>query len=352
MNPQISPNTQKSGRIEYIDAMRGLTMLLVVYAHVSLYVVSGHRLVAAPLGGWTFTDLFSQFRMPLFFFVSGFVLYKASRVWNGKEILSFFKKKLPVQLIFPAVCLFVFLWLSHRTSSTAIKYAVFDMGKAGYWFTFVLLEFYVIYVLLQQLPLKGKWRDIVQLFVAVGIALLVYFMQECRVVSVKTPWWSLLSIPHWYDFLFFFLGTLARKHFPKFEKLMDTDVVIVLCLLTYIGVNLMGYTIVPLHLLGIPGVILVFAFFRRHQDSFTKERRLGRVMQYVGRHTLDIYLLHYIVLLSFDLSPLRRYFVNAPLVQLVCGLVASVIVISMCLIVSNVLRLSPFIAHYCFGAKR
>ena len=59
----------KSQRIEYIDAMRGVTMLLVVMAHVSMFCLGLYG-----YNGFSFNKMLSEFRMPLFFFVSGFVL--------------------------------------------------------------------------------------------------------------------------------------------------------------------------------------------------------------------------------------------------------------------------------------
>lgn len=52
-------------RIEYIDAMRGFTMLLVVCSHVETFMVG------SPLK--SINALLGEFQMPLFFFVSGFV---------------------------------------------------------------------------------------------------------------------------------------------------------------------------------------------------------------------------------------------------------------------------------------
>lgn len=64
------PSTTK--RIEYIDALRGFTMILVVLQHVATF---GWEL---PLGAPNIHTYLAQIRMPLFFFISGFVLYKAS----------------------------------------------------------------------------------------------------------------------------------------------------------------------------------------------------------------------------------------------------------------------------------
>lgn len=59
-------------RIGYIDAMRGFTMLLVVYSHI-LYFGYGPLFMEHRT---TFNDVFTIIYMPLFFFISGFVLYR------------------------------------------------------------------------------------------------------------------------------------------------------------------------------------------------------------------------------------------------------------------------------------
>lgn len=85
-------------RIEYIDAMRGFTMLLVVYSHVlvfsydNLIVYNLHNGGLSLNGGvnpLTFNSLFVLFRMPLFFFISGFILYKKDYIWNISNSIFF-----------------------------------------------------------------------------------------------------------------------------------------------------------------------------------------------------------------------------------------------------------------------
>ena len=77
-------------RIEWIDAMRGFTMLLVVYAHVQFF---GLGLESDE----TFNQVLILFRMPLFFFISGFILYKVAAIWDGANAWTFLKgSKAPV----------------------------------------------------------------------------------------------------------------------------------------------------------------------------------------------------------------------------------------------------------------
>lgn len=73
-------------RIGYIDAMRGFTMILVVYSHVCNYCLGNKWM------GWN--DVFFLFRMPCFFFISGW-LFEPVR----ESIRAVVKKKFMVQII-------------------------------------------------------------------------------------------------------------------------------------------------------------------------------------------------------------------------------------------------------------
>lgn len=83
--------TKSAGRIQWIDAMRGFSMLLVVLGHV---------LMNMGVGGYesTLSCIFLTFRMPLFFFVSGFFSYRAVCWWNRARVGDILKRKLQAQV--------------------------------------------------------------------------------------------------------------------------------------------------------------------------------------------------------------------------------------------------------------
>ena len=66
----------KKPRLEWLDALRGFTMILVVAYHVCQ---QGFMMPVKVSSSMPFLVLF---RMPLFFFVSGFLAYKANLTWN------------------------------------------------------------------------------------------------------------------------------------------------------------------------------------------------------------------------------------------------------------------------------
>ena len=97
----------------------------------------------------------------------------------------------------------------------------------------------------------------------------------------------------------------------------------------------------------------MFSFFRINQSSFDKEKTIGRCLQYIGRRTLDVYLLHYFFLPVglLDVSSVLRNH-PMPIIEFVITLVISLIIIGGCLIFSNILRMSPAMSYLLFGVKK
>ena len=97
---------------------------------------------------------------------------------------------------------------------------------------------------------------------------------------------------------------------------------------------------------------IVFMFFRYYKDSFTKDRVIGRGLQYIGVRTLDIYLIHFLFIP--DLRVLGEYFDTHRhnfILDTSLGILVALLVIAFCVIVSNVLRMNPFMRKYLFGRK-
>ena len=96
----------------------------------------------------------------------------------------------------------------------------------------------------------------------------------------------------------------------------------------------------------------VFALFRRYGEFFSENRHIGKPLQFVGRNTLDVYLLHYFVLLGMP-AMLRPYIVETDniLVTLVVGMAVAIAAVAVSLLISRVIRLSDHLAYYLLGAR-
>ena len=298
--------------------------------------------------------------MPLFFFISGFVLYKDETVWDSKYVAKFLlRKKFEAQLITTFVFFLAFIIINDIN----IIDGLFDRRKCGFWFTFVLFVFFCIYAfyryILNCINCKNVYADIFILFVG-GILFVSCFSYSVFIqLPIGDGLKNFLSLECWGYFLYFVFGTLFKKYFQKVQMLLDKTNVLTICLVIFFCINLYYRELVESHytsifelITAITGIVIVFSFFRRHQDWFIKEKRMGRCLQYIGRRTLDIYLLHYF-LLPTNLK-LHFLFLSEhpiPIIEFTITLTVTGIVVIGCLIVSNILRMSPILAYLLFGVK-
>lgn len=331
-------------RIEYIDALRGFTMFLVVFMHVGKWCLD--------TPDESFSTILKMVRMPMFFLISGFVLYKPGVVWNTKHMVAFFKKKIPVQLLSPLLFYVVYL----HVNNIGLKDGLFDSAKYGYWFTFVLFEFFVFYAAVRSV-IRSWWADVV----LVVMGLCFYPLSWPAIgdaLPIPSSILNFFSFHLWHFFFFFVMGTLVRKYFDTVQRWLDSKWLLAICILLFfleipfvddlhINRNITGF---PMSILG---VIILFSFFRQKQALFSHETRTGRVFQYVGRRTLDIYLIHYF-LMPTRLKKVVTIFNDCPMpiLEAAASCLIAILVIAGCLLVGNIIRLSPLLAHWMFGAKK
>lgn len=333
--------TKKSGRIEYLDAMRGFTMLLVVFSHILVYC-------------FQFTDphsfniFFKTFRMPLFFFLSGFIM-KNDLPWDVARALKFLWTKFKVQVLATFIFLVVYC-LVFRFDLVSILHMA---DKGGYWFTLTLFQFFIVYIVL-RLALNRLNILVAEAVIAVlSVALALFAVKSGNLSS------ELLGTEHLKFFMFFFFGTLVKRHFPAFCRLTDRRWVV--CSLVVLwGVLFYAFVNTGAHLfhlmigvcLGVVGITAVFTLFRINERIFAKERKLGRAMQYIGRRTLDIYFLHFFFLprgLSFVGDTLKG--LGNPVLEFLLAMSCAIVVVAVCLLVSRVICLSDNLGHILFGKK-
>ena len=330
-------------RIEYIDALRGFTMLLVVIGHIALFSFG-----VSPFG----VDVTHAFRMPLFFFISGFIAYTSNRICDGKSYCRAILKKCKVQII-PTLIFGLFF------TYVVLGYNAEDFfhseSKLGYWFTIALLQMFIVYYTIHILFRKSQRALLIALTItAISMWVLKKIFEGNEVFVVLNNsislWLAMMYFP------FFVFGVIAAMHKEKFHRLLDSKYFIALTILSFIALyilknNATPFTSVINIIIGFPGLIIVYAFFRRYSETFSQENVLGRSLQYIGRRTLDIYLLHY-----FFLPDLKIYSHFVETTNTVVGIficfVIAVMVISMCLLVSSILRMSPIMSEYMFGVKQ
>lgn len=240
----------------------------------------------------------------------------------------------------------------------------FRNGKYGYWFTFSLFLFILISICCQLLltrilPSKHLWVTNSLLFI---IALFMYSLSipaiRDRIVTNEYMY-NLIDIGHWKHFLYFVLGAIVKKNLQLIEKLLAstffTFTIVSAFILMTIYSNYMINHINTLYRFTFPilWIVISFMFFRHYQEAFIKNTFIGKCFQVIGKRTLDIYYLHYL-LLPIQLSEVLPVFHDTPIpvVEYFTTTLIVAVIIIICLVVSSFIRLSPTLAHYLFGASK
>lgn len=352
-------------RIEWLDAMRGFTMILVVFSHIKTF---GFGDIG---GGCHINSFFMFFRMPLFFFVSGFIAYKVHQQWTLSVYKQNVLKKLRVQLI-PMLffgLLYTAIVFSPR-EDVPVRESIVQFfnspDKFGYWFTEVLLLMFLIYYTVSLLLRKCK-----ESFRFIVLACLAIVMFACSLLGQsfyqQYPIANYLCISNLLRyFQFFVFGLIFSCYQKKLFRFLGNQYVAGAILVLFFGTYwfhmhymrdlsgsaaLVGDKLLQLSTRYL-GVISVLTIFYHYQGFFSSYTFVGRGLQYIGKRTLDVYLLHYFFLPH--IPQVGAYFAqNSNLVlETTTTFVLALLVICFCLIVSNIIRISPFLSYYLLGVKR
>ena len=328
-------------RIEYIDAMRGFTMILVVFAHICHFCFGDSRM--------GYNAVFILFRLPCFFMISGW-LFESVAMRPFKEVAKY---KAMVQLV-PT---FIFLLL---LAPPPFFFHQLGTLKGGYWFTFALFEYFILYMLIVRISKKWSWLFAILITVATYIYARYY--DSIRSSADGCQLWIIdfggfLSVTTWRLFIFFYLGAWIKSHFDGFIRWTSRPVVIAFITIAFFLIastshrdNLL-FEMFRFYGGGITGMVMVYTIFRL-TASWLKRLHISKPLQYVGTRTLDVYLLHFFFLPRFLMpyaAQIKAY--DSQFVEFVVIMAISLVVLIISLGVSYIIRLSPFLAHYLFGVK-
>lgn len=351
-------------RIEYIDALRGFSMIAVVFSHVCTFQLFGFDTVTH------LQALIQTFFLSLFFFVSGYVTNIGDKKDGGslcKKLSGKFKSLFIPTFIFGII--YVYLYLH-----TDIIFLLFNPAKAGYWFPISLLEMLAITAIITRLFNHTDTETRTCNKVAVVLILLALVMYLAKLPMKTIPWLNTLgdiTSLHYtcYYFQYFILGYIIKRYQKISDFILNnnyfrTFILITFFAIWYIKSYYLPYIEIPTNttwkvfstlvdtVSEYCGLLIVYGYFQTYQFQFTSNTRIGIYLQFIGRRTLDIYLLHY-----FFLSPMPSigaWLEKNPnvVIELSIGLILSLLIVGCCLLISQLLRTSDFLAYWLFGVKK
>ena len=221
----------KKQRIEYFDLLKGIAIFMVVMGHALTMCVRG--LDAAFL-----FKLIGQVHMPVFFFISGYLTYKANA---DKQFITPGLKKRFIQLIIPFLVITpLWVWyFPHSGLQSPLSDNLPDLLRAywkdGYWFTLCLFELCLIYIPISAIlqRLKAIFPQIVVLLAAYGILIALSITFADEEVNVDYVGFGLLAR----FFPVFMMGVMANHMKEAFNRLVHNQWALAIAMVVF-GVSL------------------------------------------------------------------------------------------------------------------
>lgn len=351
-------NTNTHERMEYLDALRGVAMLNVIYFHIHVYLLGESSVV---------NDFLVRWRMPLFFFISGFFAF--APIYDKALMQKRVRNRLLKQLYPTFVVWILFILCSWILGDASLKeyilHGIYDPAKVGYWFTFSLVQVFVIYALfayiLSYFKISFKIQTVIYLFVIAIFGLLSLVAIDDSVMSgTLRKIWNILCLGKTIKFvMFFFSGALIRMHWKRVYIVIRHYWFAVVCLIIFA----ITFLFTPdgensgaaIYLASrISGLLFMISLFNCIKQSVSSATYIGQYLQRIGRNTLPIYLFHFFILLLIphfidNVGWLLRHLTANPVIELISFTTFSVIIAEITLVVDSLLKMSPFVYKVFFA---
>lgn len=272
---------------------------------------------------------------------------------------EFILKKL-IQLIIPTIIIgSVYFLLNDKNFTQYLN----DKFKGGYWFTLTLFEFILIQCIWEIITEKIHIRKnkIVYNSLSLCLAGLLFISSLPTITSKMDDISNIIGIPMFRYYMYFLIGIIVRNNINyiiqwKYKNHLIAVTILIfffLFIANQIPHKLSGI-VFHLNLIGmeLSSLSVVFILFYKYRDFFSFSNRFAISLTFLGKRTLDIYLLHYFFLPK-DLKVFGDFFTEhqAIVLETFFSGIITLLVIGFCLLVSELIRCSLTISKYLLGTK-
>ena len=338
-------NTISRTRVEWLDILKGIAIILVVLGH--LPCVNGRSSA--------YNTLIYSFHMDLFFCISGYTA-SLSFAHNPSAKKFIWRRILTLLIPYLTWCIFRnFLFNAWDWNSAKnVFYSVWT-GPGSLWFIPALFFIQMVFVTYMVLTGKNatKLRQFI-VFILVTLVILAYHRLGCRLIVNCLP-----EQPHYLTGIFryyfaFYLGVFIFTNNDLWKKVINSKWIITVCAFLFLlyayRTQVIPFKIYGKILIGLCGVILVLkalAFYPSEDTSILSKNNhliLIRQLAYIGRHSLAVYLFSDFLLPRLPFIP---DYAGCP--EFVLGFGYSIIVCYLCIAFEHMVCLSPLMAFLFYG---
>ena len=318
-------------------------MLTIVYDHVNYFTLD-----LAEYYPWL-AAFFQFFMVPAFFFISGFLCFKFRKNECVKSLVARLGVK-SRQLLVPTCIFFSVMF------DTGIHPWAFP---GGYWFTLVLFEMFLIYYALYAiLRTNNNWVLSISFFASIAIIFIISLPVK------STQWGEWLAIENLCNsYPFFVMGIICKIYEEKFFQLLDNKYLMAICYVLAIAIAI---TVVRFNIYqnfytlyrvlfkteGVMLILIIFQCFRSSSGYWSGTKTPAKVLKFVGKRTLDIYMIHYFFLFP-SIATISSFLTSSKsgLLIFIFATFLTFVIVASSLLISQILRSNTFIAKWLFGAN-
>lgn len=318
----------KTNRLAWVDYLRGLAIVLIVYRHVLIGIQRG--MIAVPEVLVDANMVFYSFRMPLFFLLSGIFIGRSlakepvrQLIWKKIEWLlypylvwAFLQVTLQIALsgftnsdrslvdysfiLYQPRNLDQFWYLPALFNATIIYVLLKTKGGAKSWMQIGLgVAFYFVSPYVQEVSMLSDWMEF-YLFFAIGDAIAGWFFGQRSQRFFRNPWSLLLLLPLFAGAQYYYLAHVSHptvlvnyEHGSRYDYLQNISDQLVFLVIALVG------------------CVTMFVLAFRLQQL-----RLFAFLRVVGYHSLYIYVMHVIITAAIRLALIAVFGIRNPLVLL------------------------------------
>lgn len=269
-------------RLEYLDSLKGCAIFLVIVGHVELSILKATTIITA---------IVSMIHIPVFMFISGYLLFKSLQ--NGKQLRCFFSDKLK-RLILP---FFSFVFIYSFIFQINIDKIFLSDYKYGYWFTLTLFLIILVVSFFSKL-LRNKNNPIIEVLILVSFYILICYIHFF--ISFSSQYDKILSVSQFvYYYPIFVFGYLNSKYGDVSMFFLNSILSISFSLLIFLICLFLQWfmkydSLLLLISSGVSGVVYLNYFFQKYSNKLL----IGSFSRF-GKLSLEIYMIHFFYITLF-----------------------------------------------------
>ena len=173
---------------------------------------------------------------------------------------------------------------------------------------------------------------------------------------------GVLGLPLFRYYLYFVCGILLRRNMLYLTSHKYKDVFVSLCMTLLLELAAANWVLdiqfsgmffhLNMVVFELTALLALFVAFYKNRMRFSNENSVVKALGFIGRRTLDIYMLHYFFLPK-DLHLFGAFFSthDAPVVECAFSGVLTILIVAVCIAVGELIRQGGFLPKYILGTK-